>query len=280
MSVFTLMGVPGLIRKVVNYLELNGMDSNIVANNLDATVSSRATATSVSSLTSDVAAIHADLPGGKPLILKEQRFDASGTWNVPTGIMGRQVFLTGVGGGSSGGRSHDYTSYSAGGAGMACMALPMTLLPGITSVAITVGAGGAAPTQDGDYGDIGSSTYFGNFLRIRGAGQDLTSYMRGADHYGLANLEHGYRNGFFISGGDGGSAGGHSGKDCKDTGYKGGEAFGNNVSGGGASAFADGGDNSSRDGTLGSGGAGVRDTYVAGKGGDGFLIVQWFEQLP
>lgn len=44
MSTFLLIGVPGQLKKVIDYLELNGLDANILAN-LDTPVSSRADGT-------------------------------------------------------------------------------------------------------------------------------------------------------------------------------------------------------------------------------------------
>jgi hypothetical protein len=282
MSTAPLLGIPGLVRKVLNYLENNGTQINNL-DRLDATVSSRApasTALNTSVWTGTKAGyVDASINGTRPVILKTQRFTSNGTWTVPTGILGRQVFLTGVGSGAGGGRGIDYHASSAGGAGMGCVSMPVTLAPGVTSVTITVGQGGAGGASDGANGGQGSSTYFGTMVRLRGAG-----YSSGAKHYGLSQDPEGFRNGFLISGADGGlgaSGAGNagSGYDSVDTGFTGGAGFGQSVSGGGASAFANGGENGSIDGSLGSGGSGVRDGATAGNGGDGFLDIFWYEQI-
>jgi len=146
---------------------------------------------------------------------------------------------------------------------MGCEGLPLILAPEVTSVSIIVGAGGTGN------GASGGDTLFGDLLRLRG-GKAGT----GAKHYGLSSTPEGFRNGFMISGGDGGSASGVStGRDCVDTGYTGGSHA---DGGGGASAFGDGGSTSVAPGP-GAGGHG--DTTTSQDGGDGFLRVSWWEQM-
>jgi len=263
MSSFVLFGVPGQVAKILQYLEANGVQIDNLEL-VDATVSSRAPAsTALSSAvwtSAKAAMIDRSISSTSPLILKSQKFTASGTWNVPTGIMGRMVYLTGVGGGASG--NVDSGGPVGGGAGMACQALPLTLDAAVSSVSVTVGAGGAAST--GTSQNKGGDTKFGDFLVLRGATNSPLG--KGAKHLGLTAEPDGFRHGFMISGAD-------AEHDCVDTGYMSGGSHG-----GGASAFANGGSTGSLDGSAGSGGAGAL-SGTSGAGGDGFLEVFWFEQL-
>lgn len=261
MSSFILVGVPGQVAKILEYLEANGVQVNNL-DLVDATVSSRAPASTAlsSAVWTSAKAGYLDqsVSSTRPLVLRSQKFTSDGTWNVPTGIMGRMVYLTGVGGGASG--NVDGLSPSGGGAGMACVALPLTLDPAVTSVSITIGAGGAASSTSSH--NNGGDTKFGNFLVLRG-GEGAS----GAKHMGFPSVATGFRNGFMVSGAD-------AGADCVDTGYKSGYQRG------GASAFANGGGygTGGSSGSLGSGGEGVT-SGTSGAGGDGFLEVFWYEQV-
>jgi len=290
MSVFTLMGVPGLVRKVLNYLENNGTQIDNLQN-LDTTISSRApasTALNTAVWTGTKAGfLDASINSTRPVILKSQKFTSSGTWTVPTGIVGNLVFITGVGGGAAGANS-TYNSHG-GGAGLGCIALPFTLPDGTTSVAITIGAGGANPR------DRGGSTLFGNFIRLLGGGRDYSpSGAKTAGQYATwsqtipvdvmdpYSAQPGGPDGNFFSGGDGGTANstGYHGGTVSGTYFLGGRGASNSYGGGGASAFAVGGDGGSvgAAGSLGSGGGGGTGS-TAGAGGDGFLEVFWYEQV-
>ena len=273
MSTFFLLGVPGQVNKILQYLEANGVQIDNLAL-LDTSVSSRAPASTALSnaiwTSARAARLDATVSSTRPLALRSQKFTSSGTWNVPSSMVGRQVLITGVGGGASG--TSDTTGYKGGGAGMGCLVLPLTLDSAVSSVAVTVGAGGAASSGAAN---PGSDTKFGDFLLLRGGGRTGPSDRHlGAKHLGLdQTVSEGFRSGFMVSGGDGG-VGSSAGADCADTGYTGGVSA---DSGGGASAFGNGGGTSGAPGP-GAGGHGAH-SGSSQAGGDGFLEVFWYEPV-
>ena len=260
MSSILLLSVPGQVTKILQYLEANGVRIENL-DSLDASISSRAPAsTALSSAiwtSAHAARLDANISSTTPLVLKEQKFTADGTWTRPTSMVGSQVFLTGVGGGSAG--FGDTSSPYHGGAGMACMSLPVNIPDGVSSHSVTIGSGGSTA------GSTGGDTVFGTLLTLRGGASNGKGARHGRD-IDATNALQGYRDGFMISGADGGS-------DCLDAPFIGSGR-------GGASAFANGGSSSSKDGSLGSGGyGGGSGSSDWGKGGDGFLKVYWYEQI-
>lgn len=79
-----------------------------------------------------------------------QVFGASGTWTVPEGVNNVRVRIFGAGGGSGG-----------GGGGFGLETIYNLAGSGITSVAVTVGAGGVISGS-------GGTSSFGSFLSVTG----------------------------------------------------------------------------------------------------------------
>lgn len=93
-------------------------------------------------------------------------FTSSGTWTVPSGV--DQAFVTVIGGGGSGAFSNTGAGPSGGGGGG--VAKKTVNLVGVSSVSITVGAGGASQTVLGTVGRDGGSSAFGAFCSATGGG--------------------------------------------------------------------------------------------------------------
>lgn len=96
-----------------------------------------------------------------------QVFTSSGTWNKPA--LGNFAFIECWGGGGSGARSISSSyrgSPGGGGGGYSSRLIPTVSLP--ASVAVTIGAGGAAATTSPTAGNPGGNTTFGSFLTAYG----------------------------------------------------------------------------------------------------------------
>lgn len=91
-------------------------------------------------------------------------FTANGTWTVPDGVV--QAFVEVYGGGGGGGRLATGVGPSGGGGGG--LARKRVNLVGVTSVAVTVGAGGSGGVLDGDAGGGGGTSSFGAFCSAAG----------------------------------------------------------------------------------------------------------------
>jgi hypothetical protein len=107
----------------------------------------------------------------------KQKFIASGTFTVPTGITKLWVTLAGAGGGGGDGDyvgpddtgSYNYYAGGSGGSGQIIWADEITVTPG-EEITVTIGTGGAAGADGGD-------SSFGSYVTAAGgnAGGDATS---------------------------------------------------------------------------------------------------------
>ena len=93
----------------------------------------------------------------------------SHTWTKPTGIKKIKVFVTGGGGGGMSGPNNDNPGSSGGGGGTAIKIIDVT---SISSVAVTVGAGGNGVTTSSGvrYGNGGGTSSFGSHCSATGGG--------------------------------------------------------------------------------------------------------------
>ena len=104
--------------------------------------------------------------GGGGLIVKRELFTSSGTWTKSADIIGEQVWVTMIGGGSSG-VSAGYGP--PGSSGQHYIREPLDV-SAETSVAVTIGAGGTAVNGGGANanGDPGGASSFGALLSASG----------------------------------------------------------------------------------------------------------------
>lgn len=102
-----------------------------------------------------------------PNVVNRQVFTASGTWNKPA--VGTVAFVEVFGAGASGGRAGSGNG-GGGGAGGAYMSMLIPMSALASTVAVTVGAGGAAQTSDGSNGAAGGNSSFGSHLAAGGGG--------------------------------------------------------------------------------------------------------------
>ena len=93
----------------------------------------------------------------------------SHTWTKPTGIKKIKVYVTGGGGGGMSGPDNDNPGSSGGGGGTAIKIIDVT---SISSVSITVGAGGNGVTTSSGvrYGNGGGTSSFGSHCSATGGG--------------------------------------------------------------------------------------------------------------
>ena len=195
-----------------------------------------------------------------------QTFIGSGTWTDPGGISRVLVLLWG--GGGSGARN----SSEGGGAGGGAFAMGNFDSADLSATeTVTVGAGGAAKTTDGD-GDPGGNTTFGALLTGYGGGGGAAAPGReggggggllaagttgGAGGGPLAGA-----GGSAANGGDANSGGGGGG----DAGFDGGASADGGGGGGGGETGGDGGASH-----CGGGGGGGSDATTGGLGGTSVL---------
>ncbi|RIJ65542.1 hypothetical protein [Rummeliibacillus sp. POC4] len=201
-------------------------------------------------------------------VLKSKVFDVPGTysWKVPIGV--EEVYLTGCGGGGSGAHGPDGSSgyYGACGGGAHYVEYYPVKVDPEQTVSITVANGGAPVSNGGTSGAnglAGGITTFGGYLSLSGGGGGNYSTRKG------------------------GVAGGPSGTNGSDgilhTSVNG---IVPELRGGNCGTFIGGTLGSYNhiypggDGATGSGGGGVginSEGTPSGKGGDGFLIIKWWE---
>lgn len=87
------------------------------------------------------------------------------TWAVPVGV--KKAWVTVIGGGGGGGRA-GVSGAGSGGGGGGGLAQELVDLSGVTSVTVTVGAGGAGATVDAGVGETGATSSFGTYLSATG----------------------------------------------------------------------------------------------------------------
>ncbi|MNJ37516.1 hypothetical protein D3C77_323360 [compost metagenome] len=175
------------------------------------------------------------------------------TWHVPVGV--KKAWVTVIGGGGGGGRSGT-ANIGSGGGGGGGLAQKLVDLTGMTSVAVTVGEGGAGATVAGGAGETGGTSSFGAFLSATG----------GTGGMGVGNsVANGPGPGGVGSGGDlnTGTGVGHV-----SYGHWGG-------SGGGAGARSPQANQPGSAGGTGGGGSGATYGYNGGAGGTGTVLIQW-----
>ncbi len=193
-------------------------------------------------------------------LLSQQEFSSSGTWTKPVGCNLIRIRL--VGGGGAGGGAAESAGDPAGSGGGSGGPEEMLLdVSAISSVTVTIGAGGtpAAGTNGGD----GGTTSFG--AHCQGTGGE------------------GGKGGTDIHPNEGGEGGVGSGGDVNGQGAQGHSAFSDWAGAGGDSIFSGGGfgredDGNGNAGLRGSGGGGGRDntggSNSGGAGGAGFVIIE------
>lgn len=181
-------------------------------------------------------------------------------WVVPDELKnGRKAKVTVIGGGGSGGRS-----YAGGGGGAGGIATKIIDLTGVSSVSVTVGAGGPRPARGTTVidGNGGNSSSFGSYLSGTGG------YSGGSVSGGRAGVGVG---GDFNSSLGPGSPGASNGSS-----YVGGTGGGPGGAGALSTTTSDGSD------ALGAGGGGSGAAFGAtaqicapGAGKDGTVIIEW-----
>ncbi|MCQ6259327.1 phage tail protein [Pseudomonas sp. Q11] len=186
-----------------------------------------------------------------------QTYKAAGvfTWAVPAGV--KKVWVTVIGGGGGGGRAR-VSGAGSGGGGGGGWAQKLVDLSSVTSVTVTVGAGGDGATVEGSIGETGATSSFGTYLSATGG--------IGGIGNAAAGLANGPGNGGVGAGGDfntslgvghvsygtvGGSGGGPGGR-CTQGPYPGNGGMG-----------------------PGGGGSGAYFGYNGGPGAAGNVIIQW-----
>lgn len=175
-----------------------------------------------------------------------QIFTTSGTWTVPPGIGKCRVRVWGGGGGSNTG-----AGYGLGGGGGGFAMKTIYDLSGVTSVAVTVAAGGVnLATTSGTPTVSGNTSSFGSYVSATGGSTGSTNTGANVGGTGI-------------------------GGDVNTTGGPGGNTNGNSGGGGAASLFGNGGaGGNSGPGSNGSGGAGggsgANSVTTTNIGGNGF----------
>jgi hypothetical protein len=203
------------------------------------------------------------LPALRPGFATMQVFTSSGSFTVPNGVSTARVTVIG-GGGSAG--YHSTMPGSGGGAGGQATGIVSLTAPGQT-IAITVGAGGAAPASPAN-GAMGGTSSFGTLMSASG----------GAGGVGGTTAQ------FALPGGAGGTGvggqincGGSMGTDCIAAGCRGGDGGGPG-NGRGASGPQPGFSGTAYGGGGGGGGTSTGASpvgYPGGAGAAGVVVVEY-----
>lgn len=177
------------------------------------------------------------------------------TWEVPEGV--KKAWVTVVGGGGGGGRAA-LSGVGSGGGGGGGLSQRLVNLVGVTSVTVTVGAGGLGSTVEGALGETGGTSSFGPYLSatggIGGMGNAPSGSPNGPGNGGLGaggdfNTTTGVGHpSYGVVGGSGGGAGGR----CTQGPYPGNGGLG-----------------------PGGGGSGAYYGHNGGPGAAGNVIIQW-----
>lgn len=206
-----------------------------------------------------------------------QTFTSSGTFVVPSGR--KQVWATVVGGGAGGGAgTGGFGAGGGGGGGSAFMAYCDTST--ITSVAVTVGLGGAGGAPVGNNGSDGGASSFGGFVTANGGTASTNGGGgSGGGSGGTATITSLGTPGSGATGTAGGAGGMYVGNRAyggtTKTGGNGGAGAGasNTGGGGGASLLASGGNSASAGNFPGGGGGGGLSGATGGAGANGVVYV-------
>jgi len=186
-------------------------------------------------------------------------FTSSGTFTVPAGVT--KVKVTVVGGGGGGRTATNSTSQGGGGAGGAAIKVITGLTPGGT-VAVTVGAGGAANTS-------GVTSSFGSYCSATGGSSPATGGPGGGGAGGTAT-----GGDINFTGGAGNGGNGVNGTVSGTAGNGGSSIFG----GAGLGATSTNSANTAGAGAPGTGaggGGGCGGPGTGGAGGSGIVIVEY-----
>lgn len=270
MSMFDLDGIAPKIRALYNtFLGWNATTANnalaAINTNLNAPISGIST-------------------GGKRRAVK---LTSGVSWTHPASVKDNFVRVTLVGGGGAGGR--DSTSGqggSGGGGGEVLFRVPYILSGASTVISIAAAKTGRSTNGLADNGD---DTTFGTLTAQGGGGGGASSAGDtagvGGGIYGGGGIalqaQSGGELGWRIGGGEGGEGGASSSRpQSGGHGISSGGAAADNCGGGGGS-WGIGGNGlgaggSSCNGTDGGGGGGSR-TGTSGKGGAGFILIEWEE---
>lgn len=132
-----------------------------------ATTAEMTTGTSTT-LVPPVSAIAAQLP-----YRGVQVYTTTSTWTVPAGVTRAWVSVSGGGGGGGGATSS--TGAAGGGGGGGATGQKLVDLTGVTSVSVTIGAGGTAGVGGGATPGAGGTSSFGAFITAAGGSAGINS---------------------------------------------------------------------------------------------------------
>jgi len=157
-------------------------NSSVPAANLTGTVAdARISALTASKLTGALPAIDGASLTGIPVtgLTSQQAFTSSGTWTKPTGITKIKVYICGGGGGGGASVSTSWADWTAGGAGGGGTAVKIIDVTSISSVTVTIGAGGIANNVD-TASTAGGTSSFGSHCSGYGGGAGAYQNQAGA----------------------------------------------------------------------------------------------------
>jgi len=220
--------------------------------------------------------------GVAPII---ETFTTSGTWNKPVGAQLVRVIVYGAGGGGAGGNGNNNNNTGGGGGG-ARVERELLASDLDSSVAITVGVGGAGGSAGGAHGSDGGNSSFGSY--ILAGGGDGGHFNDGSGGLGgtagdIGALRSSDGQGRAGAGGNGGTS--SAGPGSADGGGGGGGRFGGyggitpaaTSSGANGNMYFGGAGGSNSDGGIPAGGGGTPSSNASGfAGGRGEVIVITF----